>query len=37
MQPIICRVQNAGYHDTQKNHWILQEHNKDPGNGAPNR
>ena len=30
-QPIRCRVQNTGYQDAQRNHWVLQQHKKDPG------
>ena len=30
-QPIRCRVQNTSYKDAQTNHWVLQQHKKDPG------
>ena len=26
-----CRVQNTGYKDAQRTHWVLQQHKKDPG------
>ena len=30
-QPIRCRVQNTGYQDAQRNHWILKQCKKGPG------
>ena len=29
-QPIRCRVQNTGYQDAQRNHWVLQQYKKRP-------
>ena len=26
-----AEIQNTGYQDAQRNHWVLQKHKKDPG------
>ena len=28
---IRCRIQNTGYQDALGNHWVFQQHKKDPG------
>ena len=30
-QSIGCGVQNTGYKDAQRTHWVLQQHKKGPG------